>query len=465
MRESPDPRNRPRPPIRAPVALVALAAVVFALLAPSRAFAVPAFANRTGMQCTSCHDSWGELNDFGELYRDNGYQLPGRTDSILRDPSLPISVRSALLYNYTSTTHQPTDSGSTTIGSGGIGDSSADLIMGGSFADNVSALILATGFASDGKVALESAWARISNIFGSNWLNLRAGLMELDLPASEHRALALNTPYAFYHYHPVGSANSFSMGDNQVGVELMGHTNGAGFRYSVAVLNGEGTMGTNSVWSAPTVYAHVTETWHPYAHGLTRVRIGAFGTVGWMPTGYSTLTPYAAPMGTMPAMPSGPPAAVPGTGFGMSPTMLAGGEVSFTFGPLATPFIVRVVGAYGQDDAALVAGATQNASYFGGFAQIMYTPVLRGTIFGTYNWVRSLQAGVATQDVTIGDVDGIDIGGRYWIFQSYVASVALHLEGSWVNTQGTSLGWGPASQDAGLNVTQTIFSAGFDVAL
>jgi hypothetical protein len=438
---------------RALLSLTIIVAAALATLAPSSAEAIPAFARRTGMHCTACHDSWAELSDFGEQYRDNGYQLPGRTDSLVRDPtSLPISVRTSLLYQHVITTNQPTDAGPATVASGGVGGSSADLLIGGSFANNVAALVVASGFASDGSVSLESAWGRFSNIAGSSWLNLRVGQMELDLPASQHRSLSLTAPYALYHFHPQGSANTFDIGENQLGVEVMGHARGVGLRYSLALVNANGNGGTASIWSAPTVWAHVTETWHPFARGLTRIRVGAFGSVGWYPSQFATLTPRD-PMGVA----TGPPVPVPGTGSVMSPIVMSGGELSFTLGPLAKPFIVRVVAGYGQDDTALVANASRSASFAGGFAQVMYTPTMHATLFGRYDFVRSLRAGDPSQGATIGDIDGFGVGARYMIVMSNVAAFAVHLEGSWVQTQGIAAG--------GNNVTQTILAAGLDVAL
>src|SRR5207248_2456037 len=111
---------------------------------------------------------------------------------------------------------------------------SADLLFGTSLSEHFSVFAVATGFGSDGQVSLESAWARINRI-GTSWLNLKLGKIELDLPVSEHRSYTLTSPFLIYHYHPSGGTNGFAIGDNQMGIELMGHGGGPGLRYSVAL--------------------------------------------------------------------------------------------------------------------------------------------------------------------------------------------------------------------------------------
>ena len=74
-------------------ALILLAAVL--LPAPKPANAIPAFARKYGLPCSACHIGWPELNNFGQVFRDNGYQMMNERDSpITRDPSyFPITVR------------------------------------------------------------------------------------------------------------------------------------------------------------------------------------------------------------------------------------------------------------------------------------------------------------------------------------------------------------------------------------
>jgi hypothetical protein len=58
------------------------------ILTPRPAHANPAFARKYGMPCSGCHVAWPLLNNFGQVFRDNGYQMMNDRDSpIWRDKS------------------------------------------------------------------------------------------------------------------------------------------------------------------------------------------------------------------------------------------------------------------------------------------------------------------------------------------------------------------------------------------
>lgn len=74
--------------------------VVFvSVLFPSTSEAIPAFARKTNMACSSCHTAWPALNAFGRQYKEHGYrfghlEVPNKTISkdLKWDESLPVSV-------------------------------------------------------------------------------------------------------------------------------------------------------------------------------------------------------------------------------------------------------------------------------------------------------------------------------------------------------------------------------------
>src|SRR5665213_1270653 len=45
--------------------------------------AIPAFARKYSLPCSSCHEAWPKLNNFGQVFRDNGYQLGNDRDAPL----------------------------------------------------------------------------------------------------------------------------------------------------------------------------------------------------------------------------------------------------------------------------------------------------------------------------------------------------------------------------------------------
>src|SRR5271167_4145106 len=59
------------------------------------ATAIPAFARKYGMPCSSCHEAWPKLSPFGQAFKDNGYQLGNDRDSpVYQHPSYwPITFR------------------------------------------------------------------------------------------------------------------------------------------------------------------------------------------------------------------------------------------------------------------------------------------------------------------------------------------------------------------------------------
>jgi hypothetical protein len=74
--------------------------VIFVLvLFPTNSEAIPAFARKTDMTCSTCHTAWPALNAFGRQYKEHGYRLghleaPNKIISkdLKWNESLPISV-------------------------------------------------------------------------------------------------------------------------------------------------------------------------------------------------------------------------------------------------------------------------------------------------------------------------------------------------------------------------------------
>src|ERR1700692_3298998 len=84
--------------------------------------AIPAFARKYGLPCSACHTAWPELNNFGQVFRDNGYQLMNDRDSpIWQNPSyFPISFRITPNWHRESTTNQQFDTGNGTLTQAGF---------------------------------------------------------------------------------------------------------------------------------------------------------------------------------------------------------------------------------------------------------------------------------------------------------------------------------------------------------
>lgn len=55
-----------------------LGLILFPLLSPEKAAAIPAFSRRHKTECSTCHTIYPELNEFGDAYLKNGYVWPGK---------------------------------------------------------------------------------------------------------------------------------------------------------------------------------------------------------------------------------------------------------------------------------------------------------------------------------------------------------------------------------------------------
>ncbi|MGH7741498.1 MAG: hypothetical protein ACRENS_05685, partial [Candidatus Eiseniibacteriota bacterium] len=247
------------------ILLVGLFAVSALSYTPARA--IPAFARKYGVRCTTCHESWPVLNDFGRAFRDNGYQMRLGKDDPTTTPQgyWPVAIRTTPHYEYNKATNQPVDDGSggtvlKTLGTGGIADGALDLLTAGTLAPNVSFLVVPTGFASDGSVSLESYFVYFTRVFfKSDWFNLRLGKHEVDLPSSAHRSINLTNGYLIYGYH-AGSPDlgPLDLGSNQRGIEITGHDRGSFTRYNLSVFTAnDGPLGSGNAWDSPSLYGHV----------------------------------------------------------------------------------------------------------------------------------------------------------------------------------------------------------------
>src|ERR1700676_2249007 len=110
------------------------------LVLSTPASAIPAFARKYGLRCTSCHESWPVLSDFGRNFRDNGYQLREGKDDVVTSNNAywPVSVHLAPHYQYNSVSNQPTDQGTKKVSSESIADATLDLLMAGVLTKDIS---------------------------------------------------------------------------------------------------------------------------------------------------------------------------------------------------------------------------------------------------------------------------------------------------------------------------------------
>src|ERR1700688_4567050 len=268
-----------------------LAALVMTCSQPANA--LPAFARKYGLRCSACHESWPMLNYFGQKFKDNGYQLMNDRDApIWQNPGYwPVTFRITPIWHRVSTDHVAVDqgSGTTRVTTSGFDLSGLDFHTGGTLEKNFSFYVLPSSD-NTGSFHFETVMARLDNLFGSPWLNLKLGKFELDNLLSEKRILTLTGNggiYQLYHFRPQGDGNIFGqMGDNQLGVEVMGHSYNDRTRYSAALLSStNGSVGM-PYGNAYTGFFTASQAFDTGKLGVDR--IGAYAMIGQAPTFYLT---------------------------------------------------------------------------------------------------------------------------------------------------------------------------------
>src|SRR5882724_9723668 len=127
-------------------ALLLLGVLVTAV---SPAHAIPAFARKYGLPCSTCHEAWPMLNNFGQTFKDNGYQLGNGRDAPIdqRPEYWPIAFRLMPQWHRESNSRTAVDqvpgngnSGQveTSVTRYGFDTSSIDLLTAGTLSNNIS---------------------------------------------------------------------------------------------------------------------------------------------------------------------------------------------------------------------------------------------------------------------------------------------------------------------------------------
>ena len=454
----------------------ALVALFLMLSTSQNANALPAFARKYGLRCSACHESWPMLNYFGQKFKDNGYQLMNDRDApIWQNPGYwPVTFRIVPIWHRVSTGKVPVDQGTgiTRVTTSGFDLSGLDFHTGGTLEKNFSFYVLPSSDAT-ASFHFETVMARLDNVFGSSWLNIKLGKFELDNLLSEKRILTLTGNggvYQLYHFMPVGDGNVFGqMGDNQLGAEIMGHSYNDRTRYSAALLSSnDGNVGL-PYGNAYTGFFTVSQAFDTGKLGVDR--IGAYAMIGQASTGY--LTQGGTPLG--------------GTGLGNKSFHREGFVGQFYFGQHLD---LQVVTQHGWDNAWFGQGYgdpidTAGAPNGYGVAALptgAQAPTWNGVLFephyvyspqlifiGRYETMRMSRqangpgctacAGTGLQSASnLGNLTTYTVGFRYNPFMTSRAGFAWHNEYNWLHQDGT----GPMVGATGLNVNTSEVLSGFD---
>jgi len=424
-----------------------LLAISFGSVRP--ALAIPAFARKYGLPCSSCHSAWPMLNNFGQTFKDNGYQLGnGRDAPIYQQPEYwPITFRLTPHWHRENNERAAVDVVPGNGGSGqveasvaqsGFDSSSIDILTAGTLANNISFMV--QPFIGNGSGFLAQAWVRLDNLARSPWLNVKFGKFELDEPISQERVLTLNNTgsgYFNYFFTPPGDSNFTSIGGNQFGMELSGHSANDYTRYSVSVFSHFPSQTYNA-------YANFTQSFEIPRLGMQRV--GVYGYLGETPTYFQTS--------------GGTP--IPGAGLGNRSFYRAGAYGMWYVGK----FDVDTFFLHGQDNvflgnavpanqpSALPPGAVGPA-WNGGFVEAHYLYNPRLVVTGRYELIRMSRQANPTLRSDLGNLDTWTVGYRWYPIMNPRAGFA------WVQEYSRILNAGQAPI-SGRNAANNSLLMGFD---
>ena len=448
---------------------------------PASVRAIPAFARKYGLPCSSCHQAWPMLSPFGQQFKDNGYQLGNDRDAPIFQQAAywPVAFRTTPNWHLETANHVPLDNGTVAdVKTSGFDYTGLDILTGGTLAKNVSFLFVPS---SDelGAFHIESANVRFDNILNSSWFNIKVGKFELDNLLSEKRILTLSSNGGFYqnyHFQPMYKPGTpetyvFGIGDNQLGIEWMGHSKNDRTRLSVSVLEpsdgnpdfatGAGAAGVTGPGGAAgrtyDVFAAGSQAFEVKGLGLQRV--GAFAYFGHAPT-FSRFTSGGVD--------------IPGSGIGNEPYYRAG-MIGMWY---VKKWDFTTMYFYGHDSAFLASSLPSNTpgglppgirapSWNGGLIETHYTYNPQVIFTNRYELIRMSQQAFVGDGVTpanpgnAGDIDALTFGIRYYPFISSRAGFAFHNEYSIVwrrNSQISPVTLGPI----GLTSSSLLF--GFDFA-
>ena len=295
--------------------LTAVVVVLWVMLASvPKTSAIPAFSRKYQTSCTTCHNNYPELNDFGEAFKKNGFKFPKDDEVFVKEPPVLLGSKAqreafpgavypgeipgylpiAFRYegNFTLNRKQPAG----VIAQNGFAPrtdlfapNTFTIISAGSFGQNISFWIdddISTG-GSGADGGLGDGYVKYNDLghifkLPKNALNVRFGQFELDLPFTQARTIYLSD-YDVYGQPNVAGAlgtanNQFTLGAPQRGIEFGGTPNNGNFSWSLAVTNGTNDSGASR--SSKDVYFRVSQKFNLERNPESRNAIQAAGPTG-----------------------------------------------------------------------------------------------------------------------------------------------------------------------------------------
>jgi len=307
--------------------VTAVVIVMWAMLASvPKTSAIPAFSRKYQTSCTTCHNNYPELNDFGEAFKKNGFKFPMDDEVFVKEPPVLLGSKAqkeafpgavypgeipgylpvAFRYegNFTLNRKQPTGfiaQNGFTSRTDLFAPNTFTILAVGSFGQNLSFWIdddISVG-AANANGGMGDGWLKYSDLghgigLPKNALNVRFGQFELDLPFTQAKSIYLS-PFDIYSEGAVGiggpcpsapaplavcetANNSTIFGSPQRGIEFGGTPNNGNFDWSVAITNGSNVGAATR--STKDVYVRLSQKFNLERDPESRNAIQAAGPTG-----------------------------------------------------------------------------------------------------------------------------------------------------------------------------------------
>ncbi len=211
------------------VALLLLFAL-YLLERPEDGTALPLFARKYGVQCTTCHFAYPRLNKFGMDFRQRGYRMPDdKGESPWDSKEVPLSLVGNVGYTYARTNLMDSTGTRSDFSNGAYQQNQFELHSAGTLAPAVTFHLDANFDGIGGALSGGMVFVQFDDLVKDGALNVKTGIYDADIP---YLADSRKTTLAEY-MSPVTL-------DGQ-GVELNGTKNG--WTYAGGLINSARTMG------------------------------------------------------------------------------------------------------------------------------------------------------------------------------------------------------------------------------
>jgi len=288
--------------MRSPRCCVLVLCLVAVVCLSTNSLAIPAFSRQYGTSCSTCHLDFPKLNDFGKAFKDAGFKFPKDDETFIKIPpvmlgapaqaelwpktifpgTIPGMPQIGLRFN---TYFQVLSANRNNFNLQTPGDPTSPFLPQTDFQSGLFSIFTAGNFGSDiafwvdddisvgganSNGGLGDGYLKFVNIgrffkLPKDFLSLRVGQFELDLPFSQARTWNISG-WDIYDQTNVGIAttqnvnNMFSLSAAAQGVELSGGHQYGGYHYSIAIVN-QNTGGTPGAGNnAPPVVGYTSDS-------------------------------------------------------------------------------------------------------------------------------------------------------------------------------------------------------------